>query len=218
VPADIVPGGYLTCYADGVYEIIDANQYVIDLVECDGLEDLKDFSAHTVPRLLKEPSNSSMRESTWMKRGMRGGVMHADFRVPTKSGKTIAIDTFARLMRREGERPILHMFLVELERGGTIDSLTGLYGFEEFVYAANEEAERLFALGERPTLIVLDLMGMKTFNANYGFEAGDAALIALADVLRRHFKADFCCRFAGDGFCVICDSKVVEHELSCAFA
>lgn len=216
--SSLVPGGYLVCYADGGYEVIDANKYVIDLIECDGLEDLKDFSAHTVPRLLKEPSNSSMRESTWMKRGMRGGVMHADFRVPTKSGKTIAIDTFARLMRREGERPILHMFLVELERGGTIDSLTGLYGFEEFVYAANEEAERLFALGERPALIVLDLMGMKTFNANYGFEAGDAALVALADVLLRHFKADFCCRFAGDGFCVICDSKVVEHELSCAFA
>ena len=218
VPADIVPGGYLTCYADGVYEIIDANQYVIDLLECDGLEDLKDFSACALARLLRESDSANMRESTWMYRGMRDNVMHANFRVPTKSGKTVAIDTFARLVTREGERSILHMFLVELERGGTIDSLTGLYGFEEFVFAANREAERLFALGERPALIVLDLMGMKTFNANHGFEAGDDALTALADVLLRHFKPDFCCRFAGDGFCVICDSKVVEHELSCVFA
>ena len=61
-------------------------------------------------------------------------------------------------------------------------------------------------------LMFLDMDGLKSINDNFGHKAGDAAIAAMADVLRKVcVSGEICCRFGGDEF-IIFAADYTEEE------
>jgi diguanylate cyclase (GGDEF)-like protein len=103
-------------------------------------------------------------------------------------------DRLARVAQREVER---------LKRAALTDSLTGLgnhRAFEEELGRALEGADRT---GEPLSLALLDLDGLKQTNDQYGHQAGDECIRALADGLLDAGPNTSAYRIGGDEFAVI---------------
>ena len=88
------------------------------------------------------------------------------------------------------------------------DELTGLLNRRGF----QNNAEGLVLHGVQPLLLISgDMDGLKAINDRHGHPAGDAAIIAMADVLRSTFRErDLIARMGGDEFVVL--SEHLPHE------
>ncbi|MCR4881867.1 MAG: diguanylate cyclase [bacterium] len=84
------------------------------------------------------------------------------------------------------------------------DGLTGLYNRRHFDQCLANEAKRSLRLKQPFTLITLDLDHLKVINDNYGHSAGDAAIIGIANALKKNARQiDIPSRFGGEEFGVI---------------
>jgi diguanylate cyclase (GGDEF)-like protein len=82
------------------------------------------------------------------------------------------------------------------------DELTGLLNRRGF---QRHTAEKFFSGAKPLMLMVGDMDGLKTINDTYGHPAGDAAIVAIAAVLRQSFReGDLLARMGGDEFAVLC--------------
>ena len=87
------------------------------------------------------------------------------------------------------------------------DTLTGLYNFRHFRLTLEQEMERTRRSDQITALIMVDLDHFKKVNDNWGHEAGNQALVATADSLRRITRRlDIPCRYGGEEFAVILPS------------
>lgn len=93
--------------------------------------------------------------------------------------------------------------VAKLDRLYMTDPLTGLYnrfGFDRFTQDSFEACRRD---GRPAMLFFADLNGLKRINDNYGHDSGDAALLAVANVLRDIcVRGEICARFGGDEYVV----------------
>ena len=97
-----------------------------------------------------------------------------------------------------------------------VDHLTGLYNrvYLEFLQKQACKKKGVWVSG-----IMIDLNGFKQINDNYGHSEGDAALIILADLLRKSFcEYGVVTRYAGDEFVVMLNTtderfiqNLIEH-------
>ncbi|PTA68555.1 GGDEF domain-containing protein [Deinococcus arcticus] len=91
-----------------------------------------------------------------------------------------------------------------VERSARTDVLTGLYNrrhFNDVLAGHLAAAERH---GQPLALLLADLTNFKAINDTLGHAAGDAALVTVADILRRSVRAsDTVFRWGGDEFAVI---------------
>ena len=82
-----------------------------------------------------------------------------------------------------------------------VDELTGLYNRRGFLTVAGQALERARARGAPVLVFYLDVDRFKSVNDRFGHAEGDAALAALADVLRQTFReSDVVARIGGDEF------------------
>ena len=86
----------------------------------------------------------------------------------------------------------------------TRDTLTGLYNRRGFILIG----EKLHSLSERSmsdyALFFADIDGLKAINDTWGHEAGDEAIEACGEILRRTFRAsDVVARLGGDEFTIL---------------
>ena len=90
------------------------------------------------------------------------------------------------------------------------DALTGLWN-----RAYTEEAVNgLLARGTPGALLMIDVDNFKSVNDNYGHNAGDGMLQALADILRNTFReGDVLCRLGGDEFIVFLKDVTAKSEI-----
>ena len=64
---------------------------------------------------------------------------------------------------------------------------------------------------------ILDIDYFKEYNDNYGHQAGDACIVAIADELRKMQSSDtFCARYGGDEFIIIYEYKTEDEVFSMA--
>lgn len=94
--------------------------------------------------------------------------------------------------------------LAAIEALSLTDELTGLCNRRGFLEHARRQV-KILRRQRRPALLFFaDLDGLKQINDNLGHEAGDAAIVAAADVLRQSFRdTDVIARFGGDEFVVL---------------
>jgi diguanylate cyclase (GGDEF)-like protein/PAS domain S-box-containing protein len=96
----------------------------------------------------------------------------------------------------------------ELARQARTDPLTGLLNRRAFMEEAGRRIDRLDREVIPGTLIFLDLDRLKPLNDRLGHEAGDAALMLTADLLRRTFRpTDLVARLGGDEFALWMDGS-----------
>lgn len=105
---------------------------------------------------------------------------------------------------RQLEMTIKNVLLVnQLTESLRIDKLTGIYNrryFEEIVESRLSEAE---SLGEKFSLVMIDMDNFKSINDNLGHKAGDEALKVFANkILDCLGHKDIAARFAGDEFVI----------------
>jgi diguanylate cyclase (GGDEF)-like protein/PAS domain S-box-containing protein len=85
-----------------------------------------------------------------------------------------------------------------------LDELTGLYNRRAFLAMAAERLKLAKREGRRLLLLYIDLDGLKEINEARGQAAGDGALRATGDALRRTFReSDLIARIGGDEFAIL---------------
>ena len=100
----------------------------------------------------------------------------------------------------------------QLEQFAMVDSLTGIYNRRWFDKAMDRHLNRYQRSRETFTLCMVDVDHFKNYNDNYGHQAGDVALSALAKVLSESIRpTDFAARYGGEEFAVILPDTRVEN-------
>lgn len=90
-----------------------------------------------------------------------------------------------------------------LQQRATTDTKTGLYRYESWRELALAECERCLVKQRPWSVVFADLDQFKAYNDTWGHLSGDAALTAIADLLRTELRGrDLVGRFGGEEFCL----------------
>ncbi len=132
-------------------------------------------------------------------------------RVGTATSETLATDLRdlldqARRIAAEAERRLAEQSrrIAELEALSLTDELTGLFNRRGFDQMFERVARAAARDGHGGVLGYADLDGFKAINDRMGHPAGDAALRAVADILRVNVRPDdVIARMGGDEFAIL---------------
>jgi diguanylate cyclase (GGDEF)-like protein len=112
-----------------------------------------------------------------------------------------------RVREREGQG--------ELERLSVTDALTGLYNRRHLTGTLANEVQRSRRLRRTFAVLLVDVDHFKQYNDTHGHLAGDAALVKIAEVLRKTTRGvDSVARYGGEEFLVM----LLETTLATAAA
>ena len=217
IDTENAPGGIVIYYADGDEEIIHVNKYVIDLFECESAEDFLDLVGGTFRGFVHGEDINAAEDSIWGQVEKHDNLDHINYRIQTKTGKLVGIEDFGRLIEHEGERPVFHVFVIEAEARSAVDWLTGLPSMARFHELAEMGAATIRNRGDKPVAVALDLVGLKSYNTQYGREEGDKLLCVFADVLRKHFGSEACSRFGEDHYYAFAAYEGIEEKIDTLF-
>lgn len=97
------------------------------------------------------------------------------------------------------------------------DSLTGLHNVRAFMDRYRRAFEHAVAGGEPLAVLLIDVDKLKEINDGYGHEAGNRALVRVADALRAGKRAaDVAARWGGDEFAILLEGANVAAALRVA--
>jgi diguanylate cyclase (GGDEF)-like protein/PAS domain S-box-containing protein len=95
----------------------------------------------------------------------------------------------------------------ELRSLSLVDELTGVYNRRGFLSLATQHLSLAQRNGGRVCLIMVDVDGLKEINDRFGHHQGDAALVALASILKENCRrSDVVARIGGDEFVLLAPS------------
>lgn len=99
------------------------------------------------------------------------------------------------------------------------DPLTGLFNRRFMQESLDKELQRAKRKQRPLSFIFLDLDHFKRFNDVFGHDAGDSVLQSMADIFRKHFRAeDIICRYGGEEFAIILPESSVQDAFNRADA
>ncbi|HEX6901720.1 MAG TPA: diguanylate cyclase [Thermoanaerobaculia bacterium] len=104
-----------------------------------------------------------------------------------------------------------------LDRESKEDPLTGVAMRRVLERRLHEVHARCCETGEAMAVILCDLDHFKKINDTFGHPAGDAALVAVAGVLKQMRRTeDLCCRYGGEEFVLLMEGTTGEDALAVA--
>ena len=107
--------------------------------------------------------------------------------------------------------------LADVERLADSDTLTPLPNRRVFIREVERVAMHVSRYGSAAAVLFVDVDGLKSINDAHGHQAGDAALIHVAALLRRELRAtDVVARIGGDEFGLLLDH--LEEDAAAAKA
>lgn len=106
----------------------------------------------------------------------------------------------------------------ELTRLSAVDGLTGIANRRQFDEALEREWRRCLRLRKPLSLVMCDVDLFKQYNDNYGHQAGDECLKAVAATLKERLRrpADIVARYGGEEFAAILPDTGLEGALRVA--
>ncbi|MBN2195499.1 MAG: GGDEF domain-containing protein [Polyangiaceae bacterium] len=94
--------------------------------------------------------------------------------------------------------------LLQLYDASVTDSLTGAYNREHFDHRLEAEISFARRHGSELSLLLLDIDHFKLVNDTYGHQAGDTALVAMANAVMENLRTeDVFARYGGEEFAII---------------
>jgi diguanylate cyclase (GGDEF)-like protein len=147
--------------------------------------------------------------------GVAAKVAAGDLSVEIPSGGRGEVGTLsqvfknlvARLREREGQG--------ELERLSVTDALTGLYNRRHLMGTLANEVQRSRRLRRTFSVLLADVDHFKQYNDTHGHLGGDAALVKVAEILRKMTRGvDSVARYGGEEFVVM----LIEAPIATAAA
>ena len=104
----------------------------------------------------------------------------------------------------EGYQKTLEDQLAVIAERSVTDPLTGVRNRRAFMDRLREEVERSRRSEAPVSLALLDVDHFKSFNDEFGHQAGDAALVQVAGLIEKHSRTlDTVARFGGEEFVVV---------------
>lgn len=113
----------------------------------------------------------------------------------------------------QGERVVLwvasniterHALETRLRMHSETDALTGLFNRRRLTQELNTHFQAFARYGTATTLLLLDMDHFKAINDTHGHQAGDMALVAVANACRAHLRStDIASRIGGDEFVIV---------------
>ncbi|MFZ6693349.1 GGDEF domain-containing protein [Undibacterium sp. SXout20W] len=92
----------------------------------------------------------------------------------------------------------------ELDRQASIDPVTGVANWREFMRLADAELQRHKRLTKPMSMLVLDVADFKKINDEYGPETADIILVEVTRRIKRVMRSyDSLARYGSDEFCVL---------------
>lgn len=92
----------------------------------------------------------------------------------------------------------------QLQSDVQTDALTGLYNYRYFEQMLGQEMERVRRSQLPLALVLADIDHFKRFNDEHGHEAGNRALVKVAEIIQEQVRQlDFACRFGGEEFALL---------------
>ncbi|HEU0203695.1 MAG TPA: ABC transporter substrate-binding protein, partial [Burkholderiaceae bacterium] len=113
--------------------------------------------------------------------------------------------------RLQGGIEDIRALQTRLEELAIRDPLTGLYNRRYLDDALERELQRAQRQGYPVSVLVIDIDRFKQMNDEYGHQAGDAVLTALANELHASVRAgDLACRWGGEEFVLVMPMMSIE--------
>jgi len=147
------------------------------------------------------------------------GMLHIEFNADkqkTGDDKQHYIDSRKRLIKTAADNLALSLVSLklreELQSQSVKDPLTMLFNRRHMEETLEREVHRCARAEKGLGVIMADIDHFKSFNDQYGHEAGDIVLIEFAKVLVESFRlSDIVCRYGGEEFIIIMPE--VEKDL-----
>ena len=193
------PGGVII-YDSGSDRIIHANQYVVDLCECESVVDFLELVQGRFHNFVFSEDAVAVWDSKKSQLAARSGYDHIYYRVMTKSGKLVSVEEYGHMQNAPDGQQVFCAFITKAAQRDFVDWLTGLPSVVRFQFLAKSGFEAMVSRGQQPAALAFDIIDMKSYNERYGREQGDVLLKEFADVLRKYFGSEACSRFGEDHF------------------
>ena len=93
------------------------------------------------------------------------------------------------------------------------DELTHLSNQTYFDLAAEDAITRITSEGRAAVCLFYDIVGMRLYNKQNGFSAGDALLLSVSEVLKEAYPDALISRFDNDHFCLISPEEELREKV-----
>ena len=122
------------------------------------------------------------------------------------------VETFKDITEQKNSERRLQQANRELERLATEDGLTKLFNRRHFDRSLDTEWRRQARAKRSIALVMCDVDFFKKYNDQYGHQAGDACLQAVAESIRRRVRrpGDLTARYGGEEFTIILPDTDLE--------
>ena len=114
-------------------------------------------------------------------------------------------------------RDQIKTYIADLNHRIYTDDMSGLPNMRHFFILAPEAKKKIQDAGENPVMVYINLIGMKHFNRQYGYEEGNRLICALGEIIKEIFGEDSMCRLNQDRFAAVTSESNVESQMEEVF-
>ncbi len=207
------PGGFFVYYADEEEKMIYANDEMLNIFECDTVEEFMTVTKGSFKGLVMEEDLDFVEESIYDQIGGRDNSFdQIYYRIRTKNGNIRYVEDYGKYVYDED---LGHLFYVFLSFKRTVhDSLTGLMEMNYVLARDRDMIHNLVAEGKKIDCLAFEINGIKDIDIYFG-QARRELLRGIAQILLEHFGKNNVFKFGKDNFyAYVVDSPELESHLN----